>query len=180
MNKIEFIAMGHLFGIVLPWLCPHCKGIHPMHYIDLDQCESPEGFRNSSPVDYDVQFEAMTAQYRDEIRKRKQYRALISRRAILEGCPIPTYLGSQFTCLVRKTALFHVALDSARPCMPKLLAKGKEKMADDVDTIFCMKRKRALTHDEFQHLWAHGPRTEEVGYRLKAHFAALEHTSWRK
>ena len=161
----------------MPWIRPHYKGIHLEHSINLDQFDTPEDFHHSTLVDYDVQFEGMTAQYRDEIRKRMHSWELIRRRAILESRPIPTFLGSQFTCLVTIKTLFNVALDCSRPCMPKLLAKGKEKMEEDVDTIFCMKRKRALTPDEFHRLWTQGPKTEEVGHRLKAHFAALEHTS---
>ena len=130
-------------------------------------------------MDYDVQFEGIIAQYKSEIRQRIQSWELIRRRAILEDRLIPTFIGSQFTSLVRKRTLFHVALDYPRPCMPKLLAKGREKMEDDVDTIFYMKGKRALTHAEFHNLWTNGPQTAEVGHRLQQHYAALEHTSWR-
>ena len=40
LNKVEFIALGHTLGWVLPWIRPHCKGYRST--IPFDLRETPQ------------------------------------------------------------------------------------------------------------------------------------------
>ena len=124
LNKLEYISLGYMLRIVLPWNRRSETTYRREVPLSLIPSASP-GYEEWSATDGGYLLDMIMAGYKRELQLLNDSLSMVSLMARTQQRPTPFGLGTQFMAFATPQTQFNICLSKGHQILPRRLAKGK-------------------------------------------------------